>query len=228
MSHGDLEAFYLDHSEMWKRSLGDQRRVSLEKAELRQDQQMQEESQERADRHPRGEWRVAGMSVLLCTMLVSESLESKTHKRFKIILSIKPAAAQKRNFVCFTVYWALPRERKVTQCVPWGAGQCPPSLLHSCTSFLSLALISVPSGTRPAEGGVCVRVCTCVQCARALLRPSCNTVWDAGEEEVFLPHHCPPLWVPRRKMLSLLMWRGGQRSQLPADSLFGTSSWSMR
>lgn len=73
VSHGDLEAFYLDHSEMWKRSFGDQKRVSLEKAELRQDQQTQEESQGREDRHQRGEWRVAGMSVLLYTLLVSES-----------------------------------------------------------------------------------------------------------------------------------------------------------
>lgn len=49
------------------------------------------------ERDREGRWRVAGMSVLLNTLF-----RVRPTKRFKIILSIKPAGAQKRNFVCFT------------------------------------------------------------------------------------------------------------------------------
>lgn len=104
MSHGDLEAFSLDHHEMWERSLGDERGQSGEgrvKAGPNDAGGITEERTERGG----GGWQEC---VPCCTQSVTEKILSvRPMKRFKIILSIKPAGPQNRNIVCFTTCLVL-------------------------------------------------------------------------------------------------------------------------
>lgn len=97
---------------MWERSLGEERGGSLEKAELRQGQMMWGESQKREDRGGGG-WRVAGMSVLLNTPSVSETiLRVRPSKRFKIILSISLRGTEEKFCLLYHLPGALGRNEK--------------------------------------------------------------------------------------------------------------------
>lgn len=62
-------------------------------------------------------------------------------------------------------------------------------------------------------------------CALSL---SYSTIWDDGGEERFLLPHCPPLWAPRRKMLSLLMWGGEMGVASCQQPLLANPFWLMR
>lgn len=96
------------------------------------------------------------------------------------------------------------------------ADACPVCKVSLFTNHFSFPGSDIyHQSSHPLENGVCVYVCVC------FAEVSCSlTARDDSEEEVFLLPQGPPLWVPRRKTPSSLMWGGRRRGKLPADSLF--------